>query len=339
MPFDPLPGAVARKDRLTPGLFNALVARYLDLRSMFLREHDSLGAHDAWEAPRAVFYLSWDGANYAVLDPAGHGITVAPGPVISLPDNRHFSQNGLVAVRAQALSGGGGGWSTNPWLVNYRIRGERLIELLPVSLNPADNTLGYADTLIAVAIHVARGRQPGVVPTHPTPIASRQTLAALTNDGWNLLVRRIEELKLRLLTQHDAAGEHVYWEIPRGYCAVAWNGAAYSFASQTGLSGVSRIGAGHVRLSHKFAEANILPFVTPKPQGGGEGDIVLGGVDSNTITSAVYLFGALLTPGVLDLYLWRYAPGSNSWALTDMDFGVSFHVGNVSGQWDTYTMA
>lgn len=348
MPYEPLPGHLARKDRLSFGLVNMLAQRLASLRSYYLREHDVLGAHDALEIPRVVFTAVWDSLDgeWDFTVPSGFSITA---PVdhpddFTLPDVRQFSRSGPLIVRARSLAES---WPDYPSWVTYKQLSERVF--LPIgwrwnSVTQAPEREELEDALpMVVAVHIPRARVPGGTPAMATPMTARQSLSS-AETGWNRFVQRLDDLYRLLLLEHSAAGEHDVYEIPKGFAKFSWDGANYAIDSgrtryveiSPGVWGdVSemtphRIGTGHVRVRHPWTGSNIRPFVTAfsgSPPGIVDpvpfGTIVQGGVPLSSITEAT---DWPTSYGVMDVYLWQYnPPPTNTWTLSDMGFALSVH--------------
>lgn len=330
MPYEPLPPSLERKDKLTPSLINALAQRLGHIHGLFLREHSASGAHDAQEIPRIVFLLTWNGSTYGITVPSGFGASIQsnyPAQLkVQLPDTAEFHRSGHPLIRAQCLALD---WATNPIVTNTLVFGERWFGTNSWAWNPATSSVGPIHGATLVAVHGPRSRAVSTLAVRSNLVVSGQTLDGGLSGTWNNLARRIDELHRTIRVGHDAIGDHLPFETPRGMARVHWDGAAYSLTSTMGVIAAARQAAGFVRLTHGFNDTYIWPFVTAIPLGGAPSDVVTAGCQFASITQAIYALGVLVTAGVMDIYLWKYSPPpAHTWALTDMDFAVSIHAGS-----------
>lgn len=327
MGVNQLPVSVARGERLTASLVNALNDRLHYLERLFQRRHDAAGRHDCIEVPRLVMQIWNDGNDNAVLYPASgppadctvvNNLLVAPGLVWEVTlnnpvgDPRRYGPGvGALVVRVQSNSDY---WTTAPCGAHYYQRGEQ--RFCVGAWRPGAWDL---DAMLTVAVHVGRRRDVASgPPVRRDDIARAKSHLAPVQAGWDAFARNLDELWSAANLEHDSGGEHlVTYEEPHGCARVYCVGTTYAIRASKNVTSVTRIGLGHVRIVCPVSKGGGAVFVSGEPT---PGDWT-GAVPSLCVLTGVPQSSMNWAAGTFDVYIYTL-----SGAPVDASFGFTYHV-------------
>lgn len=319
------PPVAARNELLDAARINQMVKNHLDTRGLILIGHNYNGTHNELEVARGVGNITESGGTPAVQSGSSALFTAVSG----------FTSGGTTGIATitidSALLGG----------QNYCIRAtpnDTGVELLPhmctveqVSATQvkvycwklaslAGNSWSLTDFDFSIAVHAQKY---GLVGTAwSTPVGVEDENGLIPNDV-NRHTEGVAGQYRYAKVGHSTAGAHIIREVARAWGSVLFDSAGPSYSKGAGSanlsSTVTRSSIGNVVIN--FSTPLTGPTQTFHWEGydRGAGDIA----DFVIVNFAPSATSGSVTQ--LNVYIYKYNSGANTWAFADADFSFQTH--------------
>lgn len=328
--------AKVRKDPLGANSYARLLDRFRWSESMFAREHllkdgmsvGTAGEHNSSEIPREV------GSVFITGGPTGNsqGFRYATGATRSALGTIQLAINPLaypftqqMALQVQNCSETG---INKPCVTSANIVSTSRIDFFSKDLTSAlgaGNAWAAEDANFCVALHGPPFRTGDIAIGGVSKIKGDW----VTDDAadFNAQVQADADLHAKFLADgignsHSAAGVHLCREVAKSYADVFYSGGAYRIRSSSARNpfSVATLGAGICRLTATNPwTLSAQPFVMTN-YAASNGGLVTDIYANSTPRS-------LITTTTIDVYLYKYDAGANTWAHGDTDFLLTVYGG------------
>lgn len=312
---------VIRKDPLGPGTLNQLQANVVVVDGLMLSEHSSDGQHNALEIPWVLGAVNSGTTGY-LFDTAYGGTTIArPATgratisVVSGVVGESVGATGSNVPAAAVLANvSDSAIATYPHVIETEMVSLTSIEVRTRYMTSTLGSPGNAWAAVAVGFDVALHAQAQPVDTSGlSPYETKRRRDFLTEAAldWNTLVQNQGKLRKALSLEHSTAGLHDSNRIARGWGRFAPSaGPAFSIVDSEGVSSVTRLSAGvvRVRVNYTLSSTN-LAACFPRAQ-------------PNSADELVIVNGRCTATNEFTFYIYVYSVSENNWTRDDRAFSA-----------------